>query len=652
MTQFGSENPPSNNPQQKTNSESPKLDSASFDQTQKIGTGAENIRFDLSKFYKDLNDPQLMLDVQQIERMAADFDAKYRDRLAENLETALDDLTELNKLQNKVGIYIELVNACDETDQSIRKLASKVRERLSKSLANHLAFFDIELGHIDQAALEKATAASPKVAFLAPFIEEIRKEVPHQLSEPVERALAMRGPFGPSTWSSFLNQELANFKMKLRLNPAWGSDTPERELTIETATTELSENHNPKVRAAIMRTLNRELERKISPIAAEALNAIIGKKIVEDQERNYPTAMSARNMSNSVSEEVVDALHESVRSKGSELAKRYYKLLAKNMGQDTLAWSDRNAPTSEITTRVTWDEAVETVRQAYRSFSPTMEKLFNDMIEQKRVDAPSYPGKGTGAFNISASFPEPIGVTSFNFLNFMGTAGDVTTLAHEAGHGAHGELAGRAQGPLMSGTPIAYAETASIFAEMVTFNFLLQKASSPEERLAMLLGKIQDFMNTVVRQISFSDFEQRIHEARKDGKLKSEDFVRHWREATETFYGKDGDVFRYKDIDHLWSYVHHFHRPFYVYGYAFGELLTQSLYAVKDEFGEKFEPLYLDLLRAGGTKDAVSLLEPFGLNPEDPEFWNKGMASSVEKWIEEAERLSALLKHNSDNLEA
>jgi oligoendopeptidase F len=287
------------------------------------------------------------------------------------------------------------------------------------------------------------------------------------------------------------------------------------------------------------------------------------------------------------------------------------------------------------------------VLEAYKNFSPKMAEIISDMRADNVIDVPTYKGKAGGAFNYSIILPsdklegKPI---SFTFLNYLGTTNDVSTLAHELGHGVHGILAGKSQGALMASAPMVYAETASIFGERITFNYLLENLKDDREKLSLLMEKAGSFMNSVVRQISFSLFEQKAHKARREaGKLKTEDFTKIWMEVTEALYGKDGEVFEYKDMKNLWSYVSHFMRPFYVYAYAFGELFTHSLFAVKNQY-PNFEDMYLNLLKAGSTKSAVELMQPFDLDPRNKEFWINGMNSSIKVWLDEIERIYSTLK--------
>ena len=286
---------------------------------------------------------------------------------------------------------------------------------------------------------------------------------------------------------------------------------------------------------------------------------------------------------------------------------------------------------------------------AYGSFSATLAGIVKSFFADRRIDAPVFKEKRHGAFNSSHVLPggRPV---SFTLLNYLGSNKDVMTLAHELGHGVHGILAGEAQGPLMFHAPIAYCETASVFGEMTTFTFLkdrLHRLGDKKSLLALIMEKLDSTINTVVRQIGFSNFERRLHgmdetyskwsEVRK---RFAEELAEIWHQTTKELYGDEGEVFTYENTDRLWAYIPHFHSPFYVYGYAFGELLTQSLYAQRERLGARFEPLYLDLLRSGATKNVGELLAPFGLDARSEAFWKDGINASLGALIEEAEQLS------------
>lgn len=608
-----------------------------------VAIGGDTVRFDLNDLYTGLNDPQINTDLTEVERLSKEFEQNFRGKLSTDLGAAMEACEAISRLETKVDGYISLRQACDVANEEIKRVNGQVSERLAKAGGDHFSFFSIEIGKIDDQTYAALLQNDPRVAKYQPYLDKIRENAKHLLSEEVERALALRSPFGVAEWREYFEQRVTATRFKLESDVFKGEDFNGQSVTEERALKLLADHPRPEVRAALQRIVNETLAQEIVPLMATVLNNVAGVKNVEDGERKRPHIMSSRNKSNMVSDDVVDTLHKAVADKGSELCKRFYKLKAAHLGIEKLAWSDRNAPLRNSESVVPWDEATKLVVDAYRSFSPTLASLVENMFASGWIDAPHYEGKRGGAFNMSLVLPEPLGARSYTFLNYQGKARDVATLAHELGHGVHGILAGKDQGVLMYHAPIAYCETASIFGEMVTFEYLKNRITDPQEKLTLLMGKINDFMNTVVRQISFSMFEQKLHEGRKQGKLTSETLCNNWMEVTEALYGKSGDVFTLDNMKNMWSYIPHFIGPFYVYGYAFGELLTQSLYAVKDSYGANFEPLYLDLLKAGSTKDAVELLKPFGLDPRDPSFWQKGMEASVGKWLDEAEALSKQL---------
>jgi oligoendopeptidase F len=455
----------------------------------------------------------------------------------------------------------------------------------------------------------------------------------------VEAALTKRSPFGPSSWHEFFDECEAD----LRFDHEGETKNLTEMLELLTTSKDAAE------RAEVQKSVNDGLGGYFAKYSAQTLYMVVGKGAVEDKERNYRHPMEARNKENRIPDAVVDALHGAVKNVAGPLARRYYRLKAELLGMKTLKWSDRNAPLPFAdTTVVPFDQAMTTVLAAYESFSPTLTGIIRDFISAKRIDAPATKGKRGGAFNCSFVLPgnRP---QSFTFLNYLGSNHNVMTLAHELGHGVHGILAGEAQGPLMFHPPTAYCETASVFGEMTTFNFLKKRLAKERDStalLALITQKIEGMLNTVVRQIGFSNFERRVHgmdaayaEWKEPKKLSVEELNGLWLATAKELYGEEREVFTYEDASRLWSYVSHFHRPFYVYGYAFGELLTQSLYAQQARLGSRFEPLYLDLLRSGATKDVVELLQPFGLNPTEETFWAEGIRVSFEPMIAEAEKL-------------
>lgn len=602
-------------------------------------TGAEDVRWDLTCFYSGINDPKLDDDILLYTKKAKEFFEKHYGKLSETLPEAIRDYAELVLISNAPGHFVGLLSAVDTANASYKMKAAELDRIYSKIAAEYLEFFTIELAHLSDDVVQKHAENDSEVKRHLPFINDIREEKSHMLSLEVESALTKRSPFGVGAWSELAEELEADIRISYK-NEAF-------PLPAMLAKMQTEKDQNE--RANIMKATNAALGGLFAKYAAQTLFMVAGKNEVEDKERHYPHPMSARNRDNKLSDATVDALHAAV-TQTTPLVKRYYLLKARILGLSTLKWSDRNAPLPFSDTKVVpWDKAVETVIAAYNSFSPTLANLVQEMLDKRHIDAPPGNTKHGGAFNSSCILPNNE-AASFSLLNYQGTPEDVMTFAHEVGHGVHGILASRAQGPLLNHAPIALCETASIFGEMTTFNFVkkeLEKSGNPEAILALLMDKLDGVMNTVVRQIGFSNFEKRLHGWNNNNqkwegvkKRSAEEIGSIFAEETQKLYGKNGEVFTYEDTENLWTYISHFHRPFYVYGYAVGELLTQSFYASANSFGDRFEPMYLDTLRAGSSKDAKELLAPFGLNPEDGTFWEKGIKVAIEDRLTEAESLA------------
>jgi oligoendopeptidase F len=533
-------------------------------------------------------------------------------------------------LGNKLFGYLSRLGDLNLADQKVKAKMADAERRYNQAAGQYLEFFSLELAKLSQAAIDRQKT-DPVVRKHLPMIASIRRDRPHMLSEPVESALTKRSMYGAGSWAEFYEEIEADLRFALG----------EQNLTLEEILHVLSEDPDPETRAKALRSLNEGFRGYFAKYAAQTLNMISGAKAVEDAERHYAHPMAARNEGNAVDDRVVDALHQAVKDTGGPLARRYYRLKASILGLPKMRWSDRNAKLPfDLKEGVPFDEAMGTVTSAYQSFSPELAKLIRQMRADHLIDAPVVPGKASGAYCSTLILPgnKPVPLV---LLNYQGSQRDVMTLAHELGHAVHGILGGQAQGALMAHAPMAYAETASVFGEMTTFNYLraeLEKSGDKRALLALLTSKIDDIINTSVRQISFSNFERRVHGAKR--RLSVEELNKIWLEVTQEMYGQEGEVFTYADMEYLWAYISHFHRPFYVYSYAFGELLTHSLYAQQARLGKKFEPRYLELLRAGGTKNAVELLKPFGLDPRDPDFWSAGIRLSLGSMIDEAERLA------------
>jgi len=598
--------------------------------------GADSVRFGLTEIYKDITDPELWSDLAKAMIRAQRFHESYAGQLSSTLAEALTELAEIHRETSKVFMYLGLRQACDAGSEKIQQAQGKAREQWSRASANYLTFFDQEVGReLSEQDYQAQLKKSPVIQHHKPYIDHLRAQAKHLLGPDVERALTLRAPYGPTEWQDYVDELEVGLRFKVQ-----HIDAPRRNLSMTEVLNLALHHHESDVRFSSMQALNRGLKKGLATVACRALNNLMGEKGTEDSERGYPHIMAARNLENRVSDSMVDALHEAVRTEGAKQARRYYQLLARQIGKKVLRWSDRTARIRRTPEAgIPWKSALKVVQDAWGTFSPTLSHMAGMMAERGWVDAPVYKGKQSGAFNYSVALQPPYGNRSYTLMNYLGTERDIMTLAHEFGHGVHGLLAAEKQGPLLFQAPLAYAETASIFGEMLVFEHLVKQARTPEAELALLMEKSSDFINSVVRQIGFSFFEQRAHTQRKEGKLTTKDFCSLWIDGTAELYGAEGDIFTYSDIDYLWSYVSHFMNPFYVYAYAFGELLTQSLFVMRKALGATFEPKYLDLLRAGGSKDAGQLLAPFDLDPNDPSFWARGIGLSLGKWLDRAEEL-------------
>lgn len=601
-------------------------------------TGAEDVRWQLDDLYSGLDDPALEADLQTVVRQSKAYHEKHQGKLHLTLGEALADESEISTRVDQLMVYLFLRRSTDTTDADIEAAIGRVQETLARTDADYMNFFAHELAAMAPEAYDKALAADENAQRHRSLLDHIRANRDHLLDEPIERALTLRRPFGASEWSDYIDEVESELVFEME----------GESLRLPEILHRLSNDPDAERRASALAVFAKGLRgQKFDRLMARTLNVVLGAKSVEDRERGYASPMSSRNIGNRVDDDTVEALHKAVAEEGAAQCRRYYQLLSRHLGISPLRWSDRNAQLPSAEQRlIPWQECVDTVLAAYGSFSETLRDRVQHMIDRRWVDAPPGPGKTGGAFNYSVLLPGDR-AQSYMFLNYLGSPRDVMTVAHEAGHGVHGLLAAQSQGALMFRAPMAYAETASIFGEMTTFRYLLERCESDEQKLSLLMDKCSDHVNSVVRQISFSNFERRAHDARRTGKLKVEDFERMWMDVTREFYGPDGELFTYENVEPLWCYVTHFLRPFYVYAYAFGELFTQSLYSVKDQFGADFEPMYLDLLRAGGSKNAIELLEPFGLDPRDDGFWRDGIRGSLGAWLDQAEALTARVKPSS-----
>ena len=581
-------------------------------------------RWDLGDLYPDPRSDVLKRDLARGEAAAKDFRGAYEGRLAaldgKALGAAVRAYEEIDEILGRVMSYAQLLYSGDMTDPERGRFHQTMRERVT-AISTETLFFTLELNRIEDALLEQKLAA-PELARYAPWLRDVRAMRAHQLSDELERLLHEKHVAGRSAWVRLFDETMAGLRF-----PFEGKDLTNAEILDKLTGRDGAE------RKAAAKSLGKVLGEN-ARVFALITNTLAKDKEIEDRWRSFARPVSSRNLGNFVEDEVVEALVAAVKDAYPRLSHRYYALKAKWMGQDKLDHWDRNAPLPhDEDRRIPWDEARETVLSAYGAFSSDLAAVGRRFFDADWIDAPVRAGKAPGAF----AHPTVPSAHPYLLLNYQGRTRDVMTLAHELGHGVHQVLAG-GQGHLMADTPLTLAETASVFGEMLTFRSMLDRRSEPGRRKIMLAGKVEDMLNTVVRQIAMHEFERRVHDRRRERELTAEELGEIWLVTqTESL----GPALRFdEDYKTYWSYIPHFiHVPFYVYAYAFGDCLVNSLYAVYQNASEGFAEKYLEMLRAGGSKRHKELLAPFGLDASDPGFWSRGLGV-IEGFVDELEEMA------------
>jgi oligoendopeptidase F len=568
--------------------------------------------WDLSDLYAAPDAPEVRADLERADQAATALADDFKGRLGElsgdDLASLIARYEQIEEWLGRAASYAQLLHAANTEDPKIGRFFQTVQERAT-AIGTKILFVTLELNRIEDQALEAALAASAKLAHYRPWIRDLRNFRPHQLDDAIEQVLHEKAITGRRAWTRLFDETMAGLRF-----PHDGRQLTSAEIF------DLLQDRDRSKREGAARTIAEVLGRNVRQFAL-ITNTLAKDKQLEDSWRHFARPISSRNLANQVEDEVVDALITAVRTAYPRLSHRYYALKARWLGLDRLEYWDRNAPLPEDSDkRVAWGDARVIVLDAYRRFSPRLAEIVDRFFARGWIDAALRPGKDAGAF----CHPTVPSVHPYVLMNYQGRPRDVMTLAHELGHGVHQTLAA-AQGPLMAGTPLTLAETASVFGEQLTFRALLEAETDPAQRRIMLAGKIEDGLNTVVRQIAFVEFERRVHDARREAELTADELGALWLEIqTESL----GPAFHFEDSYKVyWSYIPHFvHVPFYVYAYAFGDCLVNALYAVYQAEPEGFEARYLELLAAGGTLRHKGLLAPFGLDATDPEFWAKGLA--------------------------
>jgi oligoendopeptidase F len=583
--------------------------------------------WNLADLYEGPEAAKLKTDLETSERAADAIQERYAGKLMSllnggkggaQLAQAVREFEALNDIMGRIVSYASLLYAADTSDPKRQKFFGDIQEKIT-AISSKLLFFPLELNRLDDAVLEKAMSHS-QLGHYRPWLEDLRKEKPYQLEDKLEQLFHEKAVTARGAWDRLFNETMTALRF----------ETESEKLSLEPTLNRLLDQNEETRRGAAeaLATVFKDNVRLFTLIT----NTLAKDKEISDRWRGFADVADSRHLANRVEKEVVDALVAAVREAYPRISHRYYAMKARWLGKTSLAYWDRNAPLPEEPKQVIgWNDAQKTVLAAYGDFSPRMADIAGEFFAKKWIDAPVREGKSPGAF----SHPTVPSAHPYILLNYQGKPRDVMTLAHELGHGVHQVLA-NAQGPLMAPTPLTLAETASVFGEMLTFRALLDQAT-PRERKALLAAKVEDMINTVVRQIAFYNFERKVHTERREGELTSERLGEIWMEVQRESLGPAIEL--KPGYENFWCYIPHFiHAPFYVYAYAFGDCLVNSLYAVYEKAEKGFAERYLDMLAAGGTKHHKELLAPFGLDASDPNFWSMGL-KVIEGLIDELEAM-------------
>ena len=582
--------------------------------------------WNLSDLYPSMDSRELQTDFERAELACRTLVSDYRGKLTVlavqpdaplKLATAIRQYEFIDDIIGKIISYAGLIYAEDTTNPVNSKFYGDVQDRIT-SLTSEILFFQLELNRIDNVLLDNA-AKLPPLDHYVPWLSDIRRDKPHQLDDRIEQLFLEKSTTSASAWNRLFDETIASLRFKFG----------EENLTIEPILNKLQDNDG-EIRRQAAEALSNTLAENIR-IFTLVTNTLAKDKEISDRWHHFPDIADSRHLANRVEGEVVEAMVSAVTNAYPRLSHRYYALKARWFGVDALNFWDRNAPLPDMDQKIIpWVEARDTILNAYEVFSSEMARIAKQFFDLSWIDAPVRLGKAPGAF----AHPTTPSSHPYILLNYQGKSRDVMTLAHELGHGVHQVLAGH-NGPLMAPTPLTLAETASVFGEMLTFRALLDQTTDPELRKTMLAGKVEDMLNTVVRQIAFYNFERHVHQERRKGELTSDRLGEIWLKVQSESLGPA--IRLGSGYENYWAYIPHFiHSPFYVYAYAFGDCLVNSLYAVYETNPQGFAERYLSMLAAGGTKHHSEVLAPFGLDARDPTFWQNGL-SLIERMIVELE---------------
>jgi len=573
-------------------------------------------RWNLADLYPAHDAREVGEDLKKARAQAAKFRKNYSGRIktlsGDELAAAIRAYEKLEDILGKLASYAQLLYAEDMTNPAFAQFYQNTTEAVT-SISSDTLFFTLALNKLEEGAVKNLLKTSKKLKKYKPWLRDIRAYRAHQLPEKLEQMLHEKTVTGHAAWSRLFDETIAQMRFSLGSKKLSSAEI-----------LDLLSSRDAAMRKKAAKVLGDELG-KHAHVFTLITNTLAKDKEIEDRWRGFAAPISSRNLANQVEDEVVEALVETVRKNYARLSHRYYALKATWFGAKKLNYWDRNAPfPSEDDHSYKWGEASKLVLDAYTSFSPEMAKIGKEFFDKGWIDAPVAPGKAPGAF----AHPTVPSAHPYLLVNFQGKTRDVMTLAHELGHGVH-QVLSASQGALMADTPLTLAETASVFGEQIVFQEILRREKDDKRKKALIAGKVEDMLSTVVRQVAFCDFERRVHDARKNGELTSDEIGKIWMDVQAESLGP---ALKFsEEYSYYWTYIPHFiHSPFYVYAYAFGDCLVNALYAEYQKQkalgrGAEFETKYIEMLKAGGTLRHKELLAPFGIDISKPAFWQQGL---------------------------
>ena len=580
--------------------------------------------WDLSDFYSSIKDKKIAVDLKEIaketDKFAQNFTGNISKLSAVKLADAIKSYEKISEQIGKIGSYSYLIYASNLSRPENISFFQNISESLNE-IQSKLIFFCLEINKINQSNLDKLLK-NAQLKYYQPFIRDVRAFKKYQLSNDLEKLSIEKGVTGRNAFIRLFDETISNLKFSYRKKTLNSQEI-----------FDLLSNKDEKIRKDAAKAIGKTFKEN-AKIFAFITNILAKDKAVDDSWRGFESPISSRNLSNFIEDETVDLLCKQVRKNYKNISHRYYKIKAKILGKKSLNHWDRNAPLNAKENKITsFEDAKNLVLDAYNEFSPEMKKIGAKFFEKNWIDAKVTTGKDSGAF----SHPTVPCVHPYILMNYQGKTRDIMTLAHELGHGVHQCLA-KDCGHLMADTPLTLAETASVFGEQLTFQKILKNEKNPEKKKLIIANKVEDMINTVVRQIAFLEFEKQVHDARKKGEISLENLCKFWMKVQKDSLG---EIFNFdEEYGYFWCYIPHFiHSPFYVYAYAFGDCLVNSLYGIyKSGKIENFEEKYLEMLKAGGTKHHKEMLEPFGISINNPKFWQSGL-DVISDYIDQLEKL-------------